>query len=125
MKDRFFTERVYGPLSRRGGTHFLVDRLWPRGIPKRKLRLTAWLKDAAPSPVLRRWFGHDPRKWALFQRRYRKELSAHPEALRPLREAAHWGIVTLLYAAKDPVHNHARVLKEFLMSGGRSPKRGR
>lgn len=93
---------------------FLVDRLWPRGVKKKSLRLQAWLKDAAPSDALRRWFGHDPAKWAEFRRRYFAELDRRPGALKPLLEAAARGPVTLLFASRDLRHNNAVALAEYL-----------
>jgi uncharacterized protein YeaO (DUF488 family) len=92
----------------------LVERLWPRGVRKADLRLDAWLKDVAPSPALRRWFGHDPDKWPEFKRRYFAELHQHEEALAPLREAAHEGPLTLVYGARDTEHNAAVALREYL-----------
>jgi uncharacterized protein YeaO (DUF488 family) len=106
--------RVYEPADTADERRFLVDRLWPRGLTKEAANLDAWCKDAAPSTELRRWFGHDPAKWTEFQRRYRAELAAHPEVLAPLREAAESGPITLVYAAKDELHNDAVVLKEVL-----------
>jgi len=97
------------------GRRFLVDRLWPRGVNKERLRLDGWLKDVAPSDELRRWFGHDPQRWEEFRRRYAAELDARPEAWRPLMEAAEQGDVTLLYGAKDTEHNQAVVLREHLV----------
>jgi uncharacterized protein YeaO (DUF488 family) len=108
------TKRVYENVKTSDGTRFLVDRLWPRGIKKDKLKLQACLKDVAPSPDLRKWFAHDPAKWQEFQRRYRKELEANPEAWKPILEAAKGGNVTLLYSARDTEHNSAILLKEFL-----------
>ncbi len=91
-----------------------MERLWPRGLKKDALKLDGWLKDAAPSDGLRRWFGHDPAKWAEFKARYFAELEARPEAWRPLLEAARAGDVTLLFSARDAEHNNAVALKEFL-----------
>ena len=108
------TKRVYEPAERSDGVRFLVDRLWPRGIKKEVLEMKAWLKDVAPSPELRKWFAHDPAKWQEFQRRYRKELEANPDAWQPILEAAKKGNVTLLYSARDTEHNSAVLLKEFL-----------
>ncbi|MBB4932450.1 uncharacterized protein YeaO (DUF488 family) [Lipingzhangella halophila] len=96
------------------GQNFLVDRVWPRGVAKDSLEHDAWLRDVAPSPELRKWFGHDPERWEEFTRRYRAELDARPEALQPLLDAARQGPVTLLYAARDTEHNHARVLRDYL-----------
>jgi uncharacterized protein YeaO (DUF488 family) len=105
---------VYETAEGKDGTRFLVERLWPRGIKKEDLKMEAWLKEVAPSPELRRWFAHDPKKWAEFQRRYRAELKAHPEAWEPLLKAAKRGSVTLLYSARDTEHNSALLLKDFL-----------
>ncbi len=110
----FKIKRVYEPAERRDGARFLVDRLWPRGIKKEALEMKAWLKDVAPSPELRKWFGHDPAKWTEFQKRYRAELKANPDAWKPILEAAQDGEVTLLYSARDTVHNSAVLLKAFL-----------
>jgi len=74
----------------------LVERLWPRGMKKTALRIDAWLKDVAPSTTLRQWFNHDSKKWKEFQRRYRRELKANPDALRPILNAAQRGNVTLV-----------------------------
>ncbi|MFI6292613.1 DUF488 domain-containing protein [Nonomuraea sp. NPDC050790] len=106
-------QRVHDHQPARGAV-FLVDRLWPRGVRKDDLHLDGWLKDAAPSAELRRWFGHRPERFAEFARRYRAELDARPEAVRPIREAAAEGPVTLLYGAKDTEHNQAVVLREYL-----------
>ena len=108
------TKRVYESAAASDGARFLVDRLWPRGIKKEELRLKAWLKDVAPSPELRKWFAHEPARWHEFQKRYRAELKANPDAWKPLLEAAKQGDVTLLYSARDTEHNSALLLKEFL-----------
>jgi uncharacterized protein YeaO (DUF488 family) len=107
-------ERVYGHTASDGGKRFLVERLWPRGIKKESLEMDAWLKDVAPSPALRQWYQHDVAKWTEFQRRYRAELDAHPDAWQPILHAARRGKVTLLYSARDTEHNSAMVLKEYL-----------
>lgn len=108
------TKRAYESAETSDGTRFLVDRLWSRGIKKEKLKMKAWLKDVAPSPELRKWFGHDPAKWQEFQQRYRTELESNPEAWKPILEAAKQGNVTLLYSARDTEHNSALLLKTFL-----------
>ena len=108
------TKRVYETAQARDGTRFLVERLWPRGIKKEKLKMNAWLKEVAPSPELRKWFAHDPDKWQEFRKRYRAELKANAEAWKPLLEAAQQGDVTLLYSARDTEHNSAILLKAFL-----------
>lgn len=94
---------------------FLVDRLWPRGIGRAELEYDAWLKDIAPSTELRRWFGHDPARFAEFRLRYRAELDAAPAASAPIREALAHGPVRLLYSARDTAHNQAVVLREWLL----------
>ena len=108
------TRRVYEDAKTGDGTRFLVERLWPRGIKKDELKMKAWLKDVSPSPELRKWFAHDPAKWPEFQKRYRAELKANPEAWKPIVEAAQKGNVTLLYSARDTEHNSALLLKSFL-----------
>ena len=108
------TKRVYEDPQAGDGTRFLVERLWPRGMKKEELKMKAWLKDVAPSPDLRKWFAHDPDKWQEFQKRYRAELKANPEAWKPIVEAAKHGDVTLLYSARDTEHNSALLLKSFL-----------
>jgi uncharacterized protein YeaO (DUF488 family) len=93
-------------------------------MKKNVLRLDAWLKDIAPSPELRKWYGHDPRKWPEFQRRYRAELDQNTDALQPIKQAARSGDVTLVYAARDTERNSAMVLRDYLEKK-RSPKRPR
>lgn len=107
-------KRVYESHAAADGARFLVERLWPRGIAKAALEMDAWLKDAAPSTELRRWFNHDPERWAEFKRRYHSELKAHPGAWAPLITKARRGRVTLLYSAHDVEHNNAVVLRDFL-----------
>ncbi|HSU99590.1 MAG TPA: DUF488 domain-containing protein [Roseiarcus sp.] len=107
-------KRIYDPPDREDGARVLVDRLWPRGVSKERARLTLWLKEIAPSDGLRRWFGHDPARFAEFARRYRAELSANSEAVGRLEELVKTGRVTLLYGARDEEHNEARVLADCL-----------
>jgi uncharacterized protein YeaO (DUF488 family) len=107
-------KRAYDEPAPEDGTRFLVDRLWPRGLSKDRLKLTAWLKDVAPSTELRRWYGHQVERWREFETRYRAELAANQDALTPLLEAARSGKVTLVYGAKDREHNQAVVLKDVL-----------
>jgi uncharacterized protein YeaO (DUF488 family) len=119
------TKRAYEPAAKADGQRFLVDRLWPRGVKKEALHLTAWMKDAAPSKALRQWFHHDPAKWQEFQRRYRAELDGQPAAWQPLLDAAKSGDVTLLFGAHDPEHNNAAALKVYLEGKLKaSPRRG-
>jgi uncharacterized protein YeaO (DUF488 family) len=107
-------KRIYEPPSPSDGSRFLVERLWPRGISRERAALEGWLKEAAPSDELRRWYGHDPAKWDKFHRRYVAELGEKPGVLDPIIEAARKGTVTLVFAAKDPQLSNARVLKELL-----------
>lgn len=109
-------KRAYDPPEKSDGMRILVDRIWPRGIKKEKLDTALWMKDAAPSDELRKWFNHDPAKWVEFRKRYLKELQ-RPQArtmLHEIREAAKKGTVTLVYGAKDEEHNQAVVLKEAI-----------
>ena len=76
--------------------------------------LTLWLKEIAPSPDLREWFGHDPARWAQFSRRYRAELARDDEAVAKVTDLAKRGPLTLLYAAHHTAHNHALVLAAYL-----------
>lgn len=114
-------KRVYDPVSRTDGTRFLVERLWPRGLSKEKLHLTAWLKDVGPSTELRKWFNHDPLKWSRFRTRYFRELDSQPESWRPILTVARRGMVTLLYSSHDEEHNNAVALKEYLQAKRRQP----
>jgi len=109
-------KRVYEVPSRSDGRRILVDRLWPRGLSKEKARVDLWLKEIAPSTELRKWFAHDPAKWAEFQRRYKAELKSHAEQLAQLKHEAASGPVTLLYGARDEQHNEAVVLQQLLRS---------
>jgi uncharacterized protein YeaO (DUF488 family) len=117
-------KRVYDPVNPDDGTRFLVDRLWPRGIKKEKLELHGWLKEAAPSNELRKWFHQDPTRWDEFQRRYTDDLDHTPEAWKPLLEAALAGNITLLYSARDTEHNNAVVLKAYLEKRLKHPEVG-
>jgi uncharacterized protein YeaO (DUF488 family) len=105
-----YLKRVYERPEPSDGKRILVDRLWPRGLAKRKAAVDEWMKDIAPSPELRRWFRHDPAKWTEFGRRYRRELNGHRLLLHKLATLAARRRVTLVYAARDESHNDARVL---------------
>lgn len=107
-------KRVYEPPEKGDGKRILVDRLWPRGMAKAKAGVDLWLKEIAPSTELRKWFDHDPGKWAEFKKRYRAELEENGEQMGQLKGEIKKGAVTLLYAAKDEEHNDAVVLLEFL-----------
>lgn len=107
-------KRAYEPAARGDGRRLLVERLWPRGMRKEALSLDAWVKDVAPSTELRKWFSHRVDRWTGFQRRYRRELSAHRDAWSPILEASRRGPVTLVYSAHDAEHNAAVVLRDYL-----------
>jgi uncharacterized protein YeaO (DUF488 family) len=111
-------KRAYEEASPGDGERILVERLWPRGVSKEGAAVDLWLKDVAPSPELRKWFGHDPAKWKQFEERYWKELQAKPEQVDLLRRKAKRGKVTFVYAARDQERNSARTLKEFLERKG-------
>jgi len=114
-------KRVYLPVANRDGFRVLVDRLWPRGLTKKKAAVAHWAKDVAPSSTLRQWFGHDPYRWPEFKRRYAAELRANRPAIKALRGIlkAH-ATVTLLFGAHDEEYNQAVVLATYLRRGLRS-----
>lgn len=109
----FRIKRIYEPASEDDGIRILVDRLWPQGISRFDAQIADWKRDVAPSTELRRWFGHKPERWAGFQRRYRAELADNP-GLTELRRLARGKTVTLLYGARDTLHNQAQVLVSVL-----------
>jgi uncharacterized protein YeaO (DUF488 family) len=111
--------RVYEQAGPSDGKRVLVDRLWPRGLSKERAQLDEWLKAVAPSGELRRWYGHQPEKFAEFRRRYEAELQQpeRAEALRHLRAEAESGPVTLLTATRDLEHSEAAVLVQLLRAG--------
>lgn len=109
-------KRAYAPPAESDGCRILVDRLWPRGLNKDAAHLDLWLKNVAPSPALRAWFGHDPARFAEFRQRYTAELEANAQAVADLERVAAQTPITLVYAARDEAHNHAIVLQAFLES---------
>lgn len=119
MMGRIRLKRIYEPPSKDDGRRILVDRIWPRGVRRDAAALDLWLKDIAPSAELRKWFGHDPSRFADFRDRYRRELEANPEAVDRLCSLGRQGDVTLLYAAHDEHINHAVVLVEYIGERGR------
>lgn len=109
-------KRVYEPSEASDGYRILVDRLWPRGVSKEFAALDEWRKDVAPSNELRHWFDHDSDKLAEFEQRYRAELDKNVDAVKELLDTVKkHASVTLLYGAKDPVINQARVLRDYLV----------
>lgn len=110
-------KRIYEPAEKNGGKRILVDRLWPRGVTKQKAQLDEWLKDIAPSPQLRTWFGHKSERFDAFAHQYRLELDTDPLKqliVQQLLELSKTERVTLLYGAKSAVINHAVILQKYL-----------
>jgi uncharacterized protein YeaO (DUF488 family) len=105
-------KRAYEQPSKDDGLRILVERLWPRGLTKQKAAIDLWLKDLAPSPELREWYGHDPARWPEFRKRYRAELINQGGALQLLKFVSDRQRVTFVYAAKDEERNSATLLKE-------------
>jgi uncharacterized protein YeaO (DUF488 family) len=112
--NRLRIKRIYDEPWASDGTRVLVDRLWPRGLSKAQARIDVWLKDVAPSGQLRKWYGHDVKRWDEFKRRYFKELSVHEEPVTQIRKLVNENTVTLLYSARSETHNNAVALVEFL-----------
>jgi uncharacterized protein YeaO (DUF488 family) len=115
-KSHVRVRRIYDELLPDDGARVLVDRLWPRGVTKQRAKLDDWCKEIAPSPELRKWYGHDPGLYEEFRRRYRTELRSpdRKEALNRLSAIARQGHLTLLTATKDPTISEAAVLAELL-----------
>ena len=109
-------KRVYEAAASSDGSRVLVERLWPRGVRKANLRIDAWLKEIGPSNDLRRWFAHDPKKWHVFRERYFVELDSKPKVWKGLVQAARRGAITLIYSSRDPEHNNAVALKDYLQT---------
>jgi uncharacterized protein YeaO (DUF488 family) len=112
---KILVKRVYEPAAKSDGFRVLVDRLWPRGLSKENAHIDLWLRDIGPSTALRKWFNHDPARWAEFQRRYDSELQKQTTLLSTIKKQANTQPVTLLYSAKDERHNQAVALRSFLM----------
>jgi uncharacterized protein YeaO (DUF488 family) len=110
--------RVYDEPGQADGHRVLVDRLWPRGLARSAAAVDEWLKAVAPSDDLRRWYGHQPEKFAAFRQRYAQELQSPEQAgaLDHLRHLARSGPLTLLTATRDIEHSQAAVLAERLRS---------
>lgn len=111
---RIQIKRVYEPTAKSDGFRVLADRLWPRGLSKYDAKLDLWLPDLGPSTILRKWFNHDPARWAEFNRRYHAELKKKSALLATITKQAKTSSVTLLYFAKDEQHNQAVSLQRFL-----------
>jgi uncharacterized protein YeaO (DUF488 family) len=114
MKLDVRTKRAYDRPVDGDGYRVLIDHVWPRGISRERARLHEWARELAPSDELRKWFDHDPARFAEFRARYRDELADHSERIEELRHRATDGPLTIVYAARDREHNNAVVLRELL-----------
>ncbi|MFC4396090.1 MULTISPECIES: DUF488 domain-containing protein [Micrococcaceae] len=115
IQGTFRVKRIYEPPADDDGSRVLVDRLWPRGMPKEGAAVDLWLKDVAPSTELRKEFNHRPERFAEFTERYRLELDSNPAVDTLVELAARHSRVTLLYAARNTEANNARVLLDYLL----------
>ncbi len=111
-------KRAYDKPETGDGRRILIDRLWPRGVAKAGAGIDEWLKDLGPTTELRRWFGHEPAKWAEFRQRYLAELASADKKtlLEQIARIARQSTVTLVYAARDTEHNNARVLADLIVT---------
>ncbi len=107
-------KRAYEVPSNDDGLRILVERLWPRGLPKTVAEIDHWMKDIAPTPRLRTWFGHRPERWPEFQLRYLAELDGNAEAVGALEKLCAAGPATFVFAARDTERNSAVVLRAYL-----------
>lgn len=107
-------KRAYEPADPSDGRRILVERLWPRGVTRERAHLDDWIKEVAPSPELRVWFGHDPARFDAFAERYRDELASHTDEVDALLALARSAPLTLVYGARDEEHNGAVVLRDYL-----------
>lgn len=109
-------KRAYDKLNSDDGFRILVDGLWPRGVSKTEGKIDLWIRQVAPTPPLRRWFGHDTKKFPEFAKRYKAELNSRQVFLCRIKDIEREkGTVTLIYGAKDREHNNAIVLREYLV----------
>jgi uncharacterized protein YeaO (DUF488 family) len=111
-------KRIYDTPIPDDGLRILVDRLWPRGLSKEKAKVDLWLKEISPSNELRKWYGHDPKKWSQFRKKYFKELGAQKELVELIIQETKEGDVTLLYSSKEERLNNAVALKEYIVEHG-------
>lgn len=107
-------KRAYDDAKKADGYRVLVDRMWPRGVSKERAALDEHMKDIAPSPDLRTWWNHDPDRIGEFTKRYEAELDDNPAVDNMKDRMQDHKVVTLVYGAKDPEVNHARVLRDYL-----------
>ena len=115
MTQSIRLKRAYDPPEKDDGFRVLVDRLWPRGLKKEDLGVDLWLKDIAPSDMLRKWFSHDPERWEEFNSHYFEELHEKDDVVdRLLQEAGGNKVITLVYSSKEEKLNNAAALKEYI-----------
>ena len=107
-------KRIYDEAHPKDGTRILVDRLWPRGLSKRKAIISYWAKDVSPSNELRKWYQHDPGKWDEFKQRYYKELTTNLEELEVFKTRLTGETATFLFSSKELELNNAAALKEYV-----------
>ena len=107
-------KRAYDTPSPQDGVRILIDRLWPRGLTKAKLRIDAWPRELTPSTELRKWYGHEPARFAEFGRRYLAELADHADELDALRAMVKGRTATLITATRAIDLSHAEVLRRIL-----------
>jgi uncharacterized protein YeaO (DUF488 family) len=107
-------KRAYDNPAPQDGVRILIDRLWPRGVSKIELKLDAWPRELAPSTGLRKWYGHDPARFAEFRRRYKAELAERPEQLSVLRAMVKGRAATLITATRELALSHAEVMRSIL-----------
>jgi uncharacterized protein YeaO (DUF488 family) len=107
-------KRAYDKSRPQDGVRILIDRLWPRGLSKAKLKIDAWPRQLTPSTDLRKWYGHEPARFAEFRRRYRAELAEHADELEALRAMVKGRAATLITATRALDLSHAAVMQELL-----------
>ncbi len=117
--NQLLIKRAYLPAEETDGHRILIDRLWPRGLRKDKAAVDEWRKEIAPTPDLRKWFGHKEENFGDFSSRYMAELEHNPAAspfVRHIGELLKAGNVTLLFGAKSPTCNHAVILTNWILA---------
>ena len=111
---RMAVKRATATPDRHDGMRVLVDRRWPPGCTRDEVAVDLWLREAAPSEALRRWYGRDASRWPAFVERYRSEIRDRADLVRLLRELGRRGPVTLLHGTRDAEHNNAAALRRIL-----------
>lgn len=114
MKSVINIKRIYEAPAKDDGYRVLVDRVWPRGVSKEEADLDEWEKEIAPSTLLRKWFNHDPVRWEAFKTKYTAELNKNEATAAFIDQCRKHKNITLLYGAKDELHNQAVVLREYI-----------